>query len=530
MRRHTPHRRGFSLSLNTPRLSLSSAATRLSPPYAAGRGFSLSLNTPRQIPHVATHHLGTMFNINQRDHLTIAAIASGQAPAAIGVLRLSGQDAFSIIEKCIHKKNLKNRSMHYRTLFDPNSDEPLDDVMLCRFQHPNSFTGEDTVEIYAHGGSINLSRILKALVDAGAVLANPGEFSQRAFLNGKMDLARAEAIMDVIHAQNEIQCREAHRQLSGSVSKVVSDLRDSIMKLLIAVEASIDFSTEEELAPFPEERIRNESTHLLSLLERMERAHEQYRAGGLRIALMGRPNAGKSSLFNHLLGHERAIVTDIAGTTTDTIEAHTVIQKHDFTLIDTAGLTQTNNVIEKLGVDRSRQQLENTDILLILIPANATCDEHTAIENEIQALGDNFNELNQQKRVFCIRTKSDLTSKTDPSPLPDSLLQYHFPQIITSVFNGNGIKELENQLATIAEDIENHRENVALITSQRHITHIKTTHQAIQRVISALDQHLPAECVAEDLREAADALGEITGTIASEDVLNQIFSHFCIGK
>ena len=291
-----------------------------------------------------------------------------------------------------------------------------------------------------------MSRILRALIQAGAVPANPGEYSMRAFLNGKIDLARAEAIMDVIHAQNELQCREAHRQLSGSVSKVVSEIRASVMALLVAVEASIDFSTEEELAPFPEERIRSVSEDLLEHLERIERAHEQYRVGGLRVALMGRPNAGKSSLFNGLLGHERAIVTDIAGTTTDTIEAHTVIQKHDFTFVDTAGLTNTDRKIEQMGVERAHQQLDQADMLLMLIPADADLEACALIEAEIQKLGSNWDILNHEGRVICVRTKSDLQKASPTTCLSDGLRQYRWPEIVLSVRTGEGMKALEERL------------------------------------------------------------------------------------
>ncbi len=461
-------------------------------------------------------------------HKTIAAIASGQSPAAIGVLRLSGDEAFSIIQKCLHRKTLKNRYMHYRTIFDPVTDEALDDVLVCRFEHPNSFTGEDVVEIYAHGGTVNLSRVLRALIEAGAVPAARGEFSQRAFLNGKIDLARAEAIMDVIHAQNDLQCREAHRQLSGSVSKVVEELRASVMSLLIAVEASIDFSTEEELAPFPAERILRESAHLVDVMKRMHRAHEQYRAGGLRVALVGRPNAGKSSLFNHLLGHERAIVTDIAGTTTDTIEAHTVLGGHDFTLVDTAGLTETQNVVEKIGVARAREQIEKTDLLLVLIPANADAVELNAIEQELDVICTTFDTLKAAQRVLCLRTKCDTVEQC--VPLSASLAAFELPELALSVVRRDGIDQLESHLLDAADAYEASRENVALITSQRHITQLDRARGSIEQALAAVHAALPAECVAADLHEAADALGEITGTIASEDVLNQIFSTFCIGK
>ena len=305
---------------------------------------------------------------------TIAAISSGQMPAAVGIVRISGPNSLGIVQKCLHQKALKPRMMHARSLYHPECDEKIDDVLVCYFKGPHSFTGEDSVEIYAHGGLTNLSRVLDLICSAGAQLAEPGEFSKRAFLNGKIDLSQAEAIMDVIHAQNSRQCREAQRQLSGSVSKSVEELRASVMSILCAVEASIDFSSEEELAPLPVEQIRSGGRMLLDQMKRMQRAHDQYRVGGLKTVFVGKPNAGKSSLFNCLLGHDRAIVTQIAGTTTDTIESQVSIGTELFTLVDTAGVTETDNLVEKIGVQRARDQIQNADLLLLLFDAASPDD------------------------------------------------------------------------------------------------------------------------------------------------------------
>lgn len=459
---------------------------------------------------------------------TIAAIASGTAPAAIGVVRLSGSDALEIVGKCLHRKDLKPRYMHHRTLFD-EENTPVDDVLICYFKAPASYTGEEMVEIYAHGGAVNLGRVLSAVCRAGAVPAPPGAYSKRAFLNGKIDLSRAEAIMDIIHAQNEQQCREAQKQLSGSVAASVKELRDIVMKLLCAIEASIDFSTEEELAPLPVDDIRNDSHRILDRIDRMKRAHQQYRSGGLRVALIGKPNAGKSSLFNRLLGHERAIVTNIPGTTTDTIEAGISINHHLFCFIDTAGMTQTQNVIEQLGVERSRAQIRSADLILTLI--DGTTSDDAMIRELHDALGDDFSSFAENKQLIFLHTKSDLPGRL---PLPDAVRtcveQHHLPCIEISSLDGNGLQTLEKSLCDFAQSRDLACQDVALITSQRHMHLLERAADDIRRALLALDQSLPAECIAEDFHEAANALSEITGAFAAEDIVNEIFSHFCIGK
>lgn len=407
--------------------------------------------------------------------------------------------------------------------------EKLDEVLVCYFKGPHSFTGEDSIEIYAHGGSVNLSRIIHALCEAGAIPAEPGEFSKRAFLNGKMDLSQAEAIMDVIHAQNDQQCREAQRQLSGSVSESVSSLRSSIMSLLCAIEASIDFSSEEELAPLPVERIQTEGQMVLDKIMRMKRAHEQYRAGGLRTVFAGKPNAGKSSLFNCLLGHERAIVTNIAGTTTDTIESQLQIGSKLFCLIDTAGMTETNNPIESIGITRTKSQIQTADILVVLFDGSS---EDCSILDELRATeAFELDTFARTGRIIVVKTKSDLKEKQEiPAPLNAFLREYGLHLYEVSVITRDGMAEFEEKLLRIAEDVDNQFENVTLITSQRHITHLNEASSAVTRALSSLEAGFPAECIASDLHEAADALALITGSIASEDVINEIFSHFCIGK
>lgn len=461
---------------------------------------------------------------------TIAAIASGTAPAAIGVVRISGDDALQIVQNCLKNKNLSPRMMHHRILFDA-AHLPVDDVLVCWFKAPHSYTGEESVEIYAHGGAVNLGRVLDAVCAAGARPAQPGEFSKRAFLNGKIDLSRAEAIMDIIHAQNDLQCREAQKQLSGSVSSAVETLRSTVLALLCSIEASIDFSTEEELAPLPVERIKNEANSVIDQIERMKRAHEAYRNAGIHVALVGTPNAGKSSLFNKLLGRERAIVTNIAGTTTDTIEASVRIQGESFLLIDTAGLTETQNPIEAIGVQRARQQIQDADIIIAFIDGeNPSFD----VLDEIQTvLGDRFQAFLAAQNCLCVHTKADLPSRPAlPSATPwiDKFRARTIPLFEISTYDRTGIDALENTLVQYAKKRQAEFDDVALITSQRHINCLCEAEKALQRSLSALEQHLPAECIASDLHEAARELALITGAFVGDDIVNEIFSHFCIGK
>ncbi len=461
---------------------------------------------------------------------TIAAISSGQTPAAIGIIRLSGPNALAVTSKCLKNSHLVPRIMHARAFYSPlDENEIIDDVLVCYFKAPHSFTGEDSVEIYAHGGIVNLSRVLDAVCTAGAIPAEPGEFSKRAFLNQKLDLAQAEAIMDIIHAQNEQQCREAQKQLSGSISGSVAALRASIMQLLCAIEATIDFSTEEELAPLPVEKLRTEGALILDRIMRMKRAHDQYRSGGIKTVFVGLPNAGKSSLFNCLLGHDRAIVTQIAGTTTDTIEAQLSIHNTLFTLIDTAGITESDNPIEAIGVERTKAQIENADILVLLIDGMSSDD---SIIDELETRCHNaLSHAIQNHTLLAVRTKADIDSRPLMSKNIASFLRDNaIPLIDISVLSRIGMNPLEEKLAEMARVFNETHENVTLITSQRHIVQLNQAETAIKRALSALDNMLPAECIAADLHEAAQSLALITGEFASEDIINEIFSHFCIGK
>ena len=456
---------------------------------------------------------------------TIVAIASGVAPAAIGVIRMSGDDALQIVEKCLKKKGLTPCMMHHRGLCDGRG-VVVDDVMVCYFKAPHSYTGEDSVEVYAHGGAVNLGRVLSVLCAAGARMAEPGEFSKRAFLNGKIDLTRAEAIMDVIHAQNELQCREAQKQLSGTVSDSVNALRKGVLDLLCKVEVEIDF--EEDLdeddtsgvSPFA--IVEGDGAYLSQVIEEMIHAHERYRSEGLRVVMVGLPNAGKSSLFNRLVGHERAIVTPIAGTTTDTIEAQVVIDGEQFSFIDTAGVTETDNPIEALGVERTQQQIKTADIIVVCI--DGVSPSYDALQNVRSCYEAREGE---SPDILLIRTKSDIEERPQV-PLDSESIQA--PMIDVSSKTRDGLSALKSELCACSKRRHASGGDMALITSQRHIECLRKANEALREAVLAMQNGLPGEIIASELHNAASALEQITGAITCEDVVNEIFSHFCIGK
>ncbi|MFA5624175.1 MAG: tRNA uridine-5-carboxymethylaminomethyl(34) synthesis GTPase MnmE [Bradymonadales bacterium] len=465
------------------------------------------------------------------DNDTIVAIATGNAPGAIGILRISGADSLDILKRCHQAtKALEPRQMTLRKLYDPENGELLDQVMLCYFPAPHSYTGEDVVELYAHGGRLNLARILDALCGAGARLAQPGEYTQRAFLNRKLDLSQAEAIMDIIGAQTQRALREAQKQLSGSVSKPVQDLRQQLLKIIITLESCIDFSEQEELLSLPREELRADFHKIIAQIQAMLRASESLRLDGYRVALLGKPNAGKSSLFNMMLGQDRAIVTDISGTTTDTIQERVKLGGIDICLIDTAGIGDADNLIEQLGVERSLKEAERADIILWI------CDINDNFTLPPESVCRNLDAYIEENAFFLILNKIDLQSSHTTTESAFGLLQERFPKLDRgqifelSTVTGAGMVYFEEKLARHLRTREEENEGLALVTSQRHITLLRNSLIALTRALEALQDGLPAECIAADVRDALDALGQIVGSIAADDVLNAIFSQFCIGK
>lgn len=475
----------------------------------------------------ALNKLTSMQTISSQED-TIVAIATGSTPGAIGILRLSGPESLSIVSRCLKSsKALPARRMSLQTLYDPETAVLLDTVMVCYFAAPHSYTGQEMVEIHAHGGVLNLTKILELMLREGARLARAGEYTQRAFLNQKLDLSQAEAVMDVINAQTELALREAHRQLSGSISAPVAQLREALLRVMVMLEACIDFSSEENLVSLPDQEVGATLRWVLDQIERMIRAHESFRMQGYRVVLLGKPNAGKSSLFNLMLGQERAIVTPISGTTTDSLEARLHMGDVSITLIDTAGITQAKDLIEELGVQRSMQEAEGADFVLWLCDA---CERPALPEQMCQLL----NGYAARERLLVVLNKMDLAP--GPMDAQRSAIMELLPGLskaqifeISSVTR-SGVQALEAALKTQIGTQERELEGQSVVTSQRHIVLLRGAMESLSRAAQALGAGLAAECIAADVREACDDLGQITGAIATDDVLNAIFSQFCIGK
>jgi len=438
---------------------------------------------------------------------TIAAIATAVGEAGIGVVRLSGPEALPIAQGLFRPSSTtcafdSHRLYHGHVVV---GGQTVDEVLLAYMRGPHSYTGEDVVEIHGHGGPVPLERILHLAIGRGARLANPGEFTLRAFLNGRLDLAQAEAVADVIQSRSEASLRLAVNQLAGRLSRAVDEARRKILGVMAQLEANIDFSEDDVPPPAGAGLLNELSPALEDLCRLLEAADEgiRYRRGA-RVAIVGRPNAGKSSLLNALLRTNRAIVTPIAGTTRDTIEESISLAGLPVVLIDTAGITDTSDPVEAIGVERSRRALDEADLVLFVYDASVGWTPEDSA-------------LLPSKPLLMVANKLDLLgADAHPDGLPVSAL------------TGEGLPELEAalraQLAphTAVDDI--------LVNNLRHKALLEQAAQHVRDAINSIREQRPADFVSIDLRAALVALGAITGAEVSESLLDEIFSRFCIGK
>ncbi len=468
---------------------------------------------------------------------TIAAIATPAGVGGIGVIRVSGADAFSLVLPLVRRPGGRtdlplSHTLTYGHIIDPQSEELLDEVLVVFMRAPHTYTREDVVEIQGHGGPLVLRRMLRAVLAQGARMANPGEFTLRAFLNGRLDLAQAEAVMDLIGAETEAGQRLALQQLRGRLSEQVQQARISVLGVLARIEASIDFPEEDVPTPQPEELrplIAKAQRQVAALLAGSEQGR-LYRQG-LRTAIIGRPNVGKSSLLNALLRSERAIVTPVAGTTRDTVEEAANLRGIPLHLIDTAGITPTDDPVEQIGVQRSRDAAESADVVLLVFDGSEPWTrQDELVSSELQALGFGISEQEsssmRRRPVVLVLNKADR-----PFQMDKMALQTLWPRarcIATSTLTGEGLPELEDAIADLVlAGRVMHSESV-LVTNTRHQEALRRSAEHLQASILSLEQ--PLDFVSIDLRAAYDALGEVTGETASEDLLDKIFSEFCIGK
>lgn len=472
---------------------------------------------------------------------TIAAIATPPGQGGIGVVRVSGTEAFALVRPLFRMPDRSltcdlppSHLLTYGHIVDPATHETIDEVLVAFMRAPRTYTREDVVEVQGHGGPLVLQRILRLFLAHGARLANPGEFTLRAFLHGRLDLAQAEAVMDLISAQTEAGQRLAMQQLAGRVSSQVQDARHAILSVIARIEASIDFPEEDIPIPQPDELsplITRAQEKIAALLDGAEQGR-LYRQG-LRTAIIGRPNVGKSSLLNALLRTERAIVTSIAGTTRDTVEEVVNLRGIPLYLIDTAGITPTDDPVEQIGVQRSRAAADTAEVVLFVCDASEPLNTHDRqVADELRALG--FGNAEGQTDGTHRRELLVVINKIDqPQRLEQEEVQQLWPGAVmvrTSLLTGIGLSELEGALVNMVLAGRTASGSDVLITSVRHQNALRTSAEHLRASLHALEQGLPLDFVSIDLQAACDALGEVTGETASADLLDQIFSEFCIGK
>ena len=453
---------------------------------------------------------------------TIAAIATAIGESGLAVIRLSGPRALSIADKCFSpagKTALKPSAAPSHTIHFGHAVRDgvtVDEVLLSVMRAPRTFTREDVVEISCHGGMLPAKMVLDTLLENGARLAEPGEFTRRAFLNGRLDLAQAEAVADLIHSRTELALRAANEQLAGKLSQHINLLRDDMVKTLAHIEAHIDFPDEDIQPDTRDQLVSRLENAVASMDELLRTASEgQILRRGIRAAIIGRPNAGKSSLLNQLLGRDRAIVSPVPGTTRDTIEETANIRGLPVVFIDTAGLRDARDEIEQEGVRRSRQSLQQAELVLHVL------DSSELITNED---GKYLTELDGKKRIVVLN-KTDLPAQlVFPSRL-NTLLS-----VRVSCITGEGIEALKDAIRTLIWSGEIKAEMLEVMINSRHQDALNRAREATKRTLDAMRREETLDLVALDLRIAVNAIGEIVGKTTTEDLLDMIFSQFCIGK
>ena len=452
---------------------------------------------------------------------TIAALSTPSGRGAIGVIRVSGPDAISILRRMTSDETSQlEPTPHYMTLrgiSDPFTGATLDQALVCYFKAPHSFTGEDVIEFHCHGSPVLLRRVLDTILRLDVRLANPGEFSLRAVMNGRMQLTEAEAIRDLIDAQTDAAAQQATRQLSGEISHRLQPVKDQLLKIIVRLESSLEF-VEDDLPQLEQAELQRNLAALRSDLRSLAQTFVRGRLlhEGLRVALIGRPNAGKSSLFNCLLGHERAIVTEVPGTTRDTISELTGLDGIPVTLVDTAGMRPTSDQVESLGVERTKRAAADADLLIVVIDGSQPLTEEDQL-----VLGN----ASRQRHVIAIN-KSDLPDFSSEHVLSNGA-QGH--AVAVSALTEDGLAELRTAMIKPFVNGNSAAEGL-MITNARHHDLLLRTIEAIAESEALLTEHASEEIILVGLHNALKFLGEITGDTTTEQILGQIFSTFCIGK
>lgn len=452
---------------------------------------------------------------------TIAAISTSIGEAGIGIVRMSGDCAIEIAKEIfqpISNKELQieDRKLKFGHIID--QDEIVDEVLIAFMNKPKTYTREDMVEIYTHGSMISVKKVLDLVLSKGATLAERGEFTKRAFLNGRLDLSQAEAVIDIIRSKTEKGHESSLRQLGGSIKEEISGIRNIILNMLAFVEVAINFS-EDGQEELDETRLREDGKEALDELNRLITTANKGKIlrEGIRVLILGKPNVGKSSLLNRLIRENRAIVTEIPGTTRDSIEEMITINGIAFKLIDTAGIRETDDIVEQIGVSKSIELAKDADLIVAIF------DLSEAMSEEDQSILS----LTKDKKTLYVLNKTDKEEKMDTE---------FFGRIDTkrvvraSVIDNKGIDELEKRLSEIVYEEEISSDHQVIITNVRHERLLKEAAEQLEEALVSLESGVPIDCVEVDLKRVLDALGEITGETADEEVINKVFNDFCIGK
>lgn len=460
---------------------------------------------------------------------TIAAIATAMSDSGIGIVRISGEEAMLLIDKIYRTKSGKkalrgfaSHTIHYGYIVD-ESENIIDEVMVSVMKSPYSYTSENTVEINCHGGVLMVNRILEEVIKCGARIAEPGEFTKRAFLNGRIDLSKAEAVMDIIHSKNQFALKSSVSQLRGSVSDKVKKLRDEIIYEIAFIESALDDPEHISLEGY-HERLSSKTEEIISVISKLINSADSGKIlkEGINTVIVGKPNAGKSSLLNILVGEEKAIVTDVAGTTRDVLEESIKLQGISLNIIDTAGIRMTEDIVEKIGVEKAKKYAAAADLIIYVVDASVPLDES---DNEII-------HLIEDRKVIVLLNKTDLDMVVTEKYLIDRMNQRKkdISIIKTSTKDNKGIDIFEDTIKQMFFNGDISFNDEVFITNMRHKEALMDAYESMLQVRKSLMDYMPEDFYSIDLMSAYSSLGTIIGEEVGDDLVNEIFSKFCMGK